>query len=158
MIFLCGIGIKVAKKEPLISENNALITFRGGIKGDVRGNGGKKRQRQITIISRNQWREVCSDMGWNPFLVSWMLRRAGLCFEGVWFTRDHIGQYVSIGERAILRITGEATPCEKVMDAIAPGLCATLAPLMRGGVTCRVVRGGRIATGNNVIIQKERPR
>lgn len=157
MLFLCGIGIKVAKKEPLVSVNNALITFRGGIKGDVRGGGGKKRQRQIIIISHNQWREVCADMGWNPFQTSWMLRRAGLCFEGVWFTPAHIGQYVSIGERAILRITGEATPCE-VMNNIAPNLKDVLAPLMRGGITCRVVRGGRIATGNNVVIGTTRPR
>lgn len=157
MLFLSGIGIKTAKKEPLTAVNNSRVTFRNGLEGDVRGKGGLRRLRQVTIISANQWREVCSDMGWNPFATSWMLRRAGLCIEGLWFTPAHIGQYILIGERVILRITGETTPCEKVMDAIAPGLAAVLRPLMRGGVTCKVIRGGKIATGNNVVISVKRP-
>ncbi len=156
MLFLSGIGIKTVKKEPLVSVNNVLITLEKGMEGDVRGGGGRDRRRQITVISMNQWRDVCSDMGWNPRVHSWMLRRAGLCIEGVWFAESHIGQYIRIGEDVVLQVTGETEPCE-VMNKIAQGLKDVLAVNGRAGVTCRVIQGGRVATGNGVVIRDQSP-
>ncbi len=151
MVFLCGIGIKTEKRAPLVAADAVHVTIESGMDGDVRGEGGKNRRRQVTVISHNQWREACSDMGWNPNTTSWMLRRAGLCFEGVWFEKRHIGEQVLIGEELLLEITGETEPCSR-MDEIAPGLRDVLLPAMRGGVTCRVVCPGSIVVGNHVVI------
>lgn len=156
MLFLNGIGIKRAKREPLVSAENALITLENGIEGDVRGNGGRERRRQVTLISNNQWRDVCSDMGWDPALWSWMLRRAGLCIGGVWFRPEHIGQFLRIGEDVTLEVTGETKPCER-MDEIAPGLKDVLAESMRGGVTARIIQPGRITLWDPVRISSQNP-
>jgi MOSC domain-containing protein YiiM len=154
MLFLYGIGIKVQKKAPLEGANRAVITPESGLEGDVRGGGGRTRARQVTLISHEQWEAACAVMGWRWSEYSWMLRRANLCIRGGPFVPEHIGKFVHIGTDAVLQITGETTPCER-MDEIAPGLREALAPFLRGGVTCRVVRGGHITTGNNVVIHDQ---
>ena len=150
-IILSGIGVKLARGADLVARTEADITLEAGIDGDVRGKGGKSRSRQVTIISKNQWRDACSDMGWTPELHSWMLRRAGLCFEGIWFDKSHIGKQARIGKDVVLEITGETTPCD-VMNTIGPGLKDVLSVGMRGGVSCRVLQGGHISTGDSVVV------
>jgi len=155
-MFLCGIGIKTVKKEPLQGANSALVTLEEGIVGDARGAGGRERRRQITVISHPQWEEACRAMGWRWSEHSWMLRRANLCIRGGSFVPAHIGGFILIGPEVVLEVTGETTPCER-MDAIAPGLKDALAPSMRGGVTCRVIRGGKIAVPHDVHIHDHYP-
>ena len=51
-----------------------------------------------------------------------------------------------------LEVTGETAPCERMEEA-CPGLLAALAVGGRGGVTCRVRRGGELAAGDPVQAQ-----
>jgi MOSC domain-containing protein YiiM len=157
MLFVHGIGIKLAKQEPLTAVEDVYVSLEKGMDGDVRGSGGRMGKRQITAISENQWRDVCSDMGWDPRKHSWMLRRAGLCISGVWFQPSHIGQFIKVGADAVLEMTGETTPCER-MDEIQEGLREVLAVSMRGGVTCRVVRPGIMRMWDPVVILPYDPR
>ena len=156
MLFVHGIGIKAAKHEPLVEVEDVYVSLEGGMDGDVRGGGGKTRKRQITVISENQWRDACSDMGWDPRMRSWMLRRAGLCISGVWFQPSHVGQFMRVGAEVDLEITGETLPCER-MDEIAPGLKDVLSVAMRGGVTCRVITPGRMRLWDSVSIHPQNP-
>ena len=48
-----------------------------------------------------------------------------------------------------LEVTGETAPCDRMEEAW-PGLRAALAVGGRGGVTCRVRRGGELAAGDPV--------
>ena len=49
----------------------------------------------------------------------------------------------------VLEITGECGPCTR-MDEQYEGLTAALMADWRGGVTCRVISGGRVAVGDAV--------
>jgi MOSC domain-containing protein YiiM len=133
-----------------------MVDLESGMKGDVRGGGGKDRKRQVTVTAWNQWRDVSRIMGWNPTPQSWLIRRAGLCLGGISFTPEHIGQFILIGKDVVLEITGETKPCER-MDEISPGLKDVLAVSMRGGVTSRVLRPGRITLWDPVTIASENP-
>jgi MOSC domain-containing protein YiiM len=50
---------------------------------------------------------------------------------------------------AVLEVTGETDPCERMEEAQA-GLFQALAPEWRGGVTCRVIANGTIHVGMDI--------
>jgi MOSC domain-containing protein YiiM len=58
------------------------------------------------------------------------------------------GQLLAIGQ-AVLEVTQETQPCS-VMEAAHRGLRRALKPEWRGGVCCRVVKGGWIRIGDAV--------
>ena len=60
------------------------------------------------------------------------------------------GAVITVGT-VLLEVTAETYPCSR-MEAAHRGLLRALAPEWRGGVTCKVVQGGRIELGNRVVI------
>ena len=78
------------------------------------------------------------------------MRRANLLIDGVEFDASFVGKRVRIGE-AELEITEETDPCSR-MDAQHAGLTAALEPEWRGGVCCKVLKGGDIQIGDRVEI------
>jgi MOSC domain-containing protein YiiM len=50
-------------------------------------------------------------------------------------------------------VTGETDPCRR-MEALHTGLFAALAKEWRGGVTCRVVKGGLLTVGETVVLSQ----
>ena len=59
-----------------------------------------------------------------------------------------MGGVVRIGP-VVLEITYPTTPCKR-MDEARDGLMGAIYPDWRGGVTCRVLEGGRVAIGDPV--------
>ena len=51
----------------------------------------------------------------------------------------------------VLEVTYPTTPCQR-MDEAREGLMRALYPDWRGGVTCRVLEGGRVALGDAVAV------
>jgi MOSC domain-containing protein YiiM len=60
------------------------------------------------------------------------------------------GAQIRIGE-LFLEVTGQTAPCSRMEEA-QPGLQTALIPEWRGGVTCRVISGGRVRIGDQVEI------
>ena len=54
---------------------------------------------------------------------------------------------------ALLEITGETDPCAR-MEQVHKGLFQALARHWRGGVTCRVLKGGELLKGMLVELHK----
>jgi MOSC domain-containing protein YiiM len=149
MAELKGIALAAVKKGLMVPMESGEIDASSGLIGNRRGkrtvlNGGK---RQITLISEEQWNEACEELG---ITKPWFSRRATLCVSGHKFKGGDVGHAVQVGPNAILRITGETTPCER-MDEIHPGLRGALSPDWRGGVTCEVLLGGMIRIGDQVV-------
>ena len=141
---LLAIATKARSRGPMNELDRACVTPEHGITGDFRG---KAEQRQVTVLSVEDWYAACSEL--NQQLV-WTTRRANLLVEGIRLanTKDsllHIGTVV-------LRITGETEPCGR-MDELVAGLRSALTPDWRGGVCCQVVSGGWVEPGAEVILQ-----
>ena len=138
-------GIAIAPK--LLAEmqeiEGAEITIEAGITGDARG---RKRARQITVLFADDWADACGEIGQD---IAWVLRRANLFVEGM-RAPQKIGGVLRIGE-VELQITEETAPCD-LMEATAKGLKQALKPQWRGGVCCRVQKGGRIKIGDAVMV------
>lgn len=121
----------------------ALIEPEYGLVGDCCGEPGK---RQITLLSLDDWQAACAELG---IELPWQARRANLLV-------DHLPLYHSTGSHirlgdAVLEVTGETDPCER-MEQAQTGLLRALAPDWRGGVTCRVLQSGAIHLGMTVEI------
>ncbi|MDH5502091.1 MAG: MOSC domain-containing protein [Gammaproteobacteria bacterium] len=139
---LVGIARRDKKRGEMRTLQEAEITDETGVALDYRGKPGK---RQVTVISADVWRQVCKELGKT---VPWTVRRANLLVEGVELPKE-IGGELSIGE-VRLQVTGETDPCFR-MDEQCAGLTTALKPDWRGGVCCRVLRGGPVSVGDTVL-------
>jgi len=140
---LLAIARAARKRAPLAETETAEVTLELGIVGDVRGT---KPKRQVTILFREGWEGACRDLG---VALPWVTRRANLLVEGIAVPRE--GTRLAVGE-TVLEVMEETKPCQ-VMEAACRGLRGVLTPDWRGGVTCRVLKGGTIHVGDAVEVQ-----
>ena len=138
---LLGIAWKAESRAPMEEATAANVSGDAGVEGDHRG---RRERRQVTVLAREGWQRACDELG---TALPWTLRRANLLVEGIALAQS-TGTRLSIGDM-VLEVTGECGPCTR-MDEQHHGLTAALQPDWRGGVTCRVVSGGRIAVGDAV--------
>jgi MOSC domain-containing protein YiiM len=144
---LVAIAFKEGRKTPMLEVAKAVISTQTGVEQDIFGKPGP---RQVTVLSKLQWLDACCELNTS---IPWLARRVNLLVEGVRFNADSVGQYLKIGN-VILEITGETNPC-KNMELEYPGLETALATDWRGGVTCRVLRGGTASKGDDVILSDQ---
>lgn len=128
----------------MITPARSVIHIGSGVDGDA---GRRPGLAQVTIVSEESWRAACGDVG---AALPWTLRRANLLVAGLPL-RPLAGSRLLIGG-VVLEVTGEADPCRR-MDEACAGLRRALTPEARGGVRCRVLAGGPIAVGDEVVWQ-----
>ncbi len=134
-----GIARRTVKRGPMLALDQVEVSKAAGVAGDTRGRPG---QRQVTVLSAQAWLEACAIAGTD---LSWLARRANLLIDGL-DLRLSSGSVLLLGDEIELLVTGELDPCAR-MDAVAPGLKLALTDDWRGGVTCRVQRGGLLTVG-----------
>ena len=142
---LLGIARRSKPRLPMQTPNEVLVTIEAGVEGECHGT---VPDRQVTVISADSWRDACQDLGME---IPWTKRRANLVLGGI-DLRDTEGALISIGD-VRLEITGENPPC-RVMDIQQDGLRQALKPHWRGGVSCRVLTGGKIQVGDAVVLSR----
>ena len=142
--------IGIAKTSKLLAEmeelTEAQIEIDSGLQGDARGT---KRQRQISILFEDDWKDACNELGAD---LSWLTRRANLFVSGMRAPRER-GARIKIGN-VELEVRVETEPCD-LMDKQHQGLRATLEDDWRGGVCCSVQKPGNIKIGNDVKIVRD---
>ncbi len=143
MATLLGIAIKPQGESVMHELPEAQLSCERGVEGDCRGKPGP---RQVTILSLADWQAACGELGIERH---WTDRRANLLVDALSLEQT-TGQHIQIGD-ALLEITGETDPCHR-MEALHPGLFNALAKGWRGGVTCRVVRGGALLPNSEVTL------
>ncbi len=139
---LRGIAGRRAKRAPMRVFSASIVHADAGIDGDF---GRKAGRAQVTVLSVEAWRAACAAVGAE---LTWTLRRANLLVSGIPL-KPMAGSRIMIGQ-VVLEVTAEADPCSR-MDAAHPGLRRALTPEARGGVRCRVIAGGPIAVGDEVV-------
>lgn len=141
--------IGIAKTSKLLAEmeelTEAQIEIDTGLQGDARGT---KRQRQISILFEDDWKDACNELGAD---LSWLTRRANLFVKGMRAPREP-GTRITIGN-VELEVRVETEPCD-LMDKQHQGLRAKLENDWRGGVCCTVQKAGNIKIGDDIKIMR----
>lgn len=137
---LLGIARAPRRRALLIEISEAEVGCGNGICGDARGT---TTGRQVTVLFQEGWQRACDELG---VRLPWITRRANLLVGGLDVPQE--GARLTIGD-LVLEVTQETKPCH-LMDAAHSGLKRALTPEWRGGVCCRVVKGGHIRLGDRV--------
>ncbi len=140
---LLFIARKSQSHAPMEEIKTAELTVETGLEGDYRG---KLRRRQVSVLSKEAWKATCQEHGQD---LSWTTRRANLFVEGI-DLKETKGARLGIGE-ALLEVSCETDPCSRMDDA-SPGLQKALESDWRGGVCCRVIKGGVISVNDSVTL------
>ena len=99
----------------------------------------------VVVLSRDSWIKVCHEANTE---LPWLAHGANLLIKGFEFLPTDIGRELRIGE-AVLEIVG-AQPPGPYLEQQAPALFEAMQLGWRGGVVCKIVRGGSIQTGDNI--------
>lgn len=146
MARLLGIAVKKQRQGSVSTHDEAMLTTHTGVVGDWRGKPGK---RQVTLMTLADWQEACDEL---DVRLPWQTRRANLLVDALPLFQS-TGSRILLGD-AVLEVTGETDPCER-MEQAQPGLFQALLPNWRGGVTCRVVANGVIRVGMEVVMKSD---
>lgn len=141
------IGIRTAHRGQVAEPPVVEVVVGRGLAGDhyiPRRSGG----REVTLIQFENLEEIARTCGL-PEVLPVQLRR-NLAISGVRLPAGK-GDHIRIGE-VELEVTGPCVPCSRMDEALGPGGCRAMSG--RGGVTTRIVRGGRIQIGDPVTVQK----
>ena len=102
-------------------------------------------RRQVTIIEQEKWQAVTEKLNTDLPPES---RRANLLVSGI-NLKETKGRILRIGECRI-QISGETKPCA-AMDEKLQGLKDALKPNWNGGAFGKVIEGGKIFVGDEVV-------
>lgn len=138
---LVWIGLRPARREPIVEVNEALLEPGRGLRGD-RWQGGASGARQVSLIAAENLRAIASFLGLEAVAPA-RLRR-NLVVEGVNLLalKDH---RFRLGG-ALLEHSGQCHPCSRMEEELGPG--GYNAMRGQGGITARVIEGGAIRLGD----------
>lgn len=140
---LTWIGLRPARRAPMQAAENATVETARGLIGDYcSGNPGSKRQ--ITLIQAEHLAVIAALTGHTVVPPEWLRRNlvvAGINLLALKDRRIRIGAVVIEG-------TGLCQPCSHMEEVLGPG--GYNAMRGHGGITARVLRGGRLQLGDVV--------
>jgi MOSC domain-containing protein YiiM len=153
---LIGIAWRPARFAPMQTVDTIEISLEAGVAGDHKG--AKFKRRAVTILAREDWEaalaQLAADGDEGALGLDWTVRRANLLVEGVRLPRA-VGATLRVGP-TLLEVTYPTGPCAR-MEAARKGLLKALHPEWRGGVTCKVIEGGRVSIGDGVTVVSSPP-
>ena len=131
------------KRAAAVIEVNSVEANEGqGLQGDrYNGRGGV---RQVTLIQAEHLAAMASMLGVEN--IDFTLTRRNILVSGINLLAFKDKEF-RIGE-VVLRYSGECHPCSRMEEAFGTG--AYNAMRGHGGITARVIQGGRIAKGDQV--------
>lgn len=136
------IGIRPGRREPMAPVDMAELDPGLGVVGDRYAKAGGARQ--ITLIQAESLATIASHMGVAQVLPDDL--RRNLVTRGINLLALK-GRRVRVGD-ALLDVTGECHPCSRMEETLGAGGYNAVRGL--GGITARVISGGRVALGDPV--------
>ncbi len=136
-------GVRPGRREPVRIADALILNTTQGIVGDHYA-GITERKRQITLVQSEHLAVVSSLLG---FPVEPAMLRRNLVVSGINLLALK-GQWIRIGESAIVAITGACHPCTRMEDSLGAG--GLNAMRGHGGMTATVVQGGMIRLGDTI--------
>ena len=140
------IGLRPEKGSVLKSVQEAVADTESGLEGDHYN--GKNGKRQITLIQAEHLQAVAGMLGTTS--VDPGLTRRNIVVSGINLLALKDRQF-RIGE-LVLETTGACHPCSKMEENLGAG--GYNAMRGHGGITTRVIRGGKLKIGDSVRLMK----
>jgi len=135
------IGVRPARREPMISVTEAMLQPGKGIIGD-RFTGGMSSKRQVSLIQAEHLQAMATMLGWQ-YMDPQLLRR-NLVVSGVNLLSLK-GMRFSLGE-ALLEMSGLCHPCSRMEETFGPGGYNLVRG--HGGIIAKVLTPGKIQVGS----------
>ena len=139
------IGLRPAKRAPMVGVDAALTVTGGGLEGDHYG--GRSGNRGITLLQAEHLEVIAALAGVGQMAPA-ALRR-NLVVSGINLVALK-GQRFRIGE-VLLEGTGLAHPCSRMEEVLGTG--GYNAMRGHGGLCARVLRGGILRVGDAVVAE-----
>ncbi|MEP7267610.1 MAG: MOSC domain-containing protein [Saprospiraceae bacterium] len=138
-------GIRPAVKAPMIvlEEVEAVV---GGLIGDRSNKGNPESNRQVTLIQYEHLQAVASLLG--KEFIDPALTRRNIVVKGI--NLNALKNKKIVAGEAILEMTGYCHPCSNMEANLGHG--GFNAMRGHGGITCKVVKEGKIRLGDQVSI------
>jgi MOSC domain-containing protein YiiM len=142
------IGIATCDKKgaDMVVNASANVTIEKGIGDDFRGARADARDRQVSIMTQENWDLVCQELGAK---LHWTMRKANILISGI-DLENSTGSILKIGN-FFLEITGEL-PVGNGMEKQYKGLKDALKPNWRGGVSAKVIQEGVVNENDEVLL------
>jgi MOSC domain-containing protein YiiM len=137
------LGIRSQPREPIQSKGEIFAEI-GGVKNDHSNKGNNESKRQATIFQYEYLQIVASFLGKKNIDPSQV--RRNIVVKGLNLNALK-GKQFRIGE-AIFEMTGFCHPCDLMEENLGRG--GYNAMRGHGGITCRVIKEGKIKTGDRV--------
>lgn len=136
------VSIRPERKKLPVKINQVQALAEIGLDGDHYASKGGKRQ--VTLIAQEHINGVASMVGVEG--VDPLMLRRNIVTSGI-NLHSLKGKSFQIGE-AILEYTGECHPCSRMEENLGQGDYNAMRG--HGGITCRIIQSGRIATGDSI--------
>jgi MOSC domain-containing protein YiiM len=144
---ICWIGVRPGRKKPLVALETVEAITQKGLAGDhYTGAYGSKRQ--ITLIQQEHLEAIASFM--QVKTVSPEMLRRNLVVKGINLLALKDKTFW-VGE-ALLEYTGECHPCSRMEEILGSG--GYNAVRGHGGITARILKGGKISLGDVLVVAK----
>jgi len=140
---LVWIGLRPSRKAAMLMPDSALLVAAQGIEGD-RYRTQRDGPRQVTLIAAEDIAAIASFLGRKE--VAAELLRRNFVTQGINLVALK-GRTFNIGS-ATLEATGECAPCSQMEANLGPG--GYNAVRGHGGITARILEGGRVRIGDTL--------
>jgi MOSC domain-containing protein YiiM len=142
------IGLRLEKRGKIDSVAKAEIDLDLGLVGDHYQ--GKSAKRQVTLIQAEHIDSVSAILQKD---IDPVLLRRNIVVSGINLVALKDKQF-QIGDYVILEYTGPCHPCSRMETNLGPGGYNTMRG--HGGITARVIQGGTIHLGDQVVYHKQK--
>jgi MOSC domain-containing protein YiiM len=136
-----GIRPEAGKPVQVLKETRAQY---GGLENDHSNKGNTESKRQVTLIQQEHLQAAASFLGKEKIDPS--LVRRNIVVKGINLNSLR-GRQFEIGE-VVLEMTGSCPPCGRMEENLGTG--GYNAMRGHGGITCRVLKEGKIKIGDRV--------
>jgi MOSC domain-containing protein YiiM len=143
------IGLRPASRKPIKEVSKVNVT-ETGLEGDRATKNSPSNKRQVTLIQHEHLAAAASFLGKEN--IDPNLTRRNIVVKGINLNALK-GRKFSIGT-AILEMTGFCYPCSRMEENLGKG--GFNAMRGHGGITCRVIKVGKITLGDKInVIENE---
>jgi MOSC domain-containing protein YiiM len=146
-----SIWLRPARGVAAVGVQEALAVAGRGLEGDRSAGGRGGGRRQVTLLQYEHVPVLAALLG-RPALEASLLRRnlvvSGMNLLAARSPLPQVPLRLWLGDEVELEVTGPCEPCSRMEEALGPGGYAAMRG--HGGVTARVLRGGRLRVGDVV--------